>query len=735
MNRSEMNTIESETLYEHLPLGSDETLKGDAPNAIGIAEKDHYFVEPTLRTEETIPPWKAPISIISAPGAVGKSALAKNISARGSVYLWDLARLNLGLGSFMGIIAESFGADRLEPIVDNLSSGKELFVLDAFDEAELKEGFGRIERLVQECWKVVSKSKNTSLVFLARTRTAENLAAAIELASLSDEEHSRQNPCSVLEIDYFNESKSMKFIDSEIRRISNSKGDHNILERYESHKEPFDKAIESVFTSAAESFRVEDNIWKNHEVRSFLGYAPVLQAISKYMTDPEHGNFHEIRKNIEDNKVGPEEADITTSLVVDLLEREMLKVQNRIREKTDDEIENKYINKIYTPQEQLKRILLYARKGNNEKTNAPPDTKELTPDVPGKLLVEYHESLYSFVSQHPFVKDKEFTSPAFRDYLYAEALKWGNLNLQKLARNILVGSEYTPTPLLLWFYKEEGRNLVNAKDIGIIYESFSSRDSAFNEQSCVEIYPRENQERDKLHEATFIRLDKDGFDKNTSYNFKVRPENDKPEILFPRRIENAIVYVNGKVILGNESNEVDITDSEIISESISLRSTSVVAKCRTEGHSVLITADEFDSPPQNVEVTKFGDGELVVQWPGAHRHPWHDFHRDIQNFEDATYSHAFSALRRILLCFRRDRRDDLARYDDYVDKVVVGKSSIKEDMIEYLIDKEVIYHENSMYKVNVNKLSNYDISWSAIHRGESYDQISDFLESFLSQIS
>jgi len=727
-----MDKIRASTLYDEIPAGSEEELEDEAPEAISISEDDQYFVEPVLKTDDAVEPWATPITIISAPGAVGKTSLAENISARNSVYLWDLARLNLGLGSFTGIITESFGVDRLKPIVDKLAKGEETFVFDAFDEAELKEGFGRIEELIKECWRKVGCSDRTSLIFLARTKTADNLETAIRLFSEMEAGPSREHPCSRVEINYFNEERAKAFIDSEVSRLSDREEDDNIQQKYNSYKDPFYSAVDSIFESAAKSLRVETDIWSEGQVKSFLGYAPVLQAITRYLIDPSHGNFYKIRKKVKDKEVGSEEADITTNLIEELLDREKIKVQERIKETVDENIEERHVSKLYKPGEQLRRILLYIndREGGGLEKSA--DTKDLTPDIPGGLVSQYHSSLESFVSQHPFIKAKTFTSPAFRDYLYAEALKWGSAtDLQEIARSTLISSEYTPTPLLMWFYDEPDRDIVRPKDVGIMYESFSSRDSAFEEDSYVEIYPRRRNEEDKVHNAAFVRLDQEG-ETGSNYEFGIIPERGDLEVMFPRKVENASIYIDQKLILGSKSNRLVIEDSEIRAHEIELRSLSVVTKSMSKGQSVLITADSFSSPLQNVDVSKFGDGDVAVQWPGSNGHPWHDFSQDIQNSEEATYSQSFSALRRILLCFRRDKRQDLARHEDYVEGVAINNVSVKEEMFRYLLKEGIVYYDSPFYKININELSNNEINWSALQSGDPHGQVSDFLESFLS---
>jgi hypothetical protein len=156
----------------------------------------------------------SPFLIISAPGAVGKSALARHIGAIHGHFVWDLAKLKLGDNSFVGTIAQCFGPSKLPEVLQALVSGKECFVLDAFDEAEILSGWERVETFIEEIWSFVRQSPCLTIVLLARSETASTIALALEI--LADE----KRPYLLLEIDYFDEANASQFVGKQVERLA-----------------------------------------------------------------------------------------------------------------------------------------------------------------------------------------------------------------------------------------------------------------------------------------------------------------------------------------------------------------------------------------------------------------------------------------------------------------------------------------------------------------------------------
>lgn len=141
---------ELDELLNRLPNGTQLPLKANADPALSIPMLSFQFIRPPLKEEELFENTNVPIIVVSAPGAVGKSALAQYIAEQKLCPLWDLSKLTLGTNTFQGTLARSYDLRQLPQVVDDLASGKILFVLDAFDEVEIISGWQRVEEFLNE---------------------------------------------------------------------------------------------------------------------------------------------------------------------------------------------------------------------------------------------------------------------------------------------------------------------------------------------------------------------------------------------------------------------------------------------------------------------------------------------------------------------------------------------------------------------------------------------------------
>ena len=107
-------------------------------------ESDIYkYVEPSFVEAENM--YNAKFILFSAPGATGKSALAKYVCFNRNGIYWDLPDNKVAEYSFQGAISEAVGFENLSNFVEKLKNGKTFLVIDAFDEAEAGSGRTGIE--------------------------------------------------------------------------------------------------------------------------------------------------------------------------------------------------------------------------------------------------------------------------------------------------------------------------------------------------------------------------------------------------------------------------------------------------------------------------------------------------------------------------------------------------------------------------------------------------------------
>src|SRR5262249_36551702 len=117
----------------------------------GVEEPAQFprFVAPTLK-ESTAPRQGATsVVLISAPGAVGKTTLAREIAFRIGSPLWHLGQVNVGHEFMTGAIARAFGDAEYSRVKGELRGGKRALVLDGLDEARLRAGQQNFEAFLE----------------------------------------------------------------------------------------------------------------------------------------------------------------------------------------------------------------------------------------------------------------------------------------------------------------------------------------------------------------------------------------------------------------------------------------------------------------------------------------------------------------------------------------------------------------------------------------------------------
>ncbi len=307
-------------LLEMLPRGTSAALESNHSAAI-YRPSDYsarmYVRAPLLK--EDVPPdgAKPPFVIISAAGAMGKSALARYIAYEKGAHVWDVSRLTLGTNTFRGTLAESFSINALPALFDDLRNGRILFVLDALDEAEIASGWQRVEIFLSEIYGFVKDAAQTCIVLIARNDTAQYIKWYLD-------DLTQGSPSCYIgyRIDYFVENQAEDFI----KHFISASG----REALPSLKQATQTIFEKFYRTLSEERHDERDFgkyWQDHRVRSFLGYAPVLQAIANFLS--EYRNYMEVIAHFSARNG----AQLVCEIIESLLEREQGKLVERLRDR------------------------------------------------------------------------------------------------------------------------------------------------------------------------------------------------------------------------------------------------------------------------------------------------------------------------------------------------------------------------------------------------------------------
>ena len=659
-----------------------------------IVEKEHDAIKMITESPIYIPPLfkeireigQTPYILISAPGAVGKTTLAQYLAHTKKAFYWDLSKLKLGDGSFLGVLAEYFGSENLPRILDQLLRGEISILIDAFDEAEIISGWEGVEKFLRDLHKFCKNSKRPHIVFFSRSETAE-------LIQLTLEDLEGLESYGMFEIDYFDEMGARKFIEYHL--------ENNEDIQFKQHPIPYKGSVDLIFQTIANGLEnSKGEIWDSDIIRSFLGYAPVLQTIASYLNG---ANYNEVNSKLTSSSGTQQGVKVIANFVEELLLREQKKMANRINELSRGISLN--MDEIYTPEEQIAYISQYIGVNN---TFAP----KVPDNIPNSIKSDYIESVINFLPNHPFIRKRKFSSPAFRDFILGELLS--HEKLENFCLAIIKSRKFALTPLFAFFYAQKNNNCCKGSHAGFIYESACAKQGY--DQNHIQTLVKESSEKKYLLEI----FSEDQNDPNNII-LECNINNEQP-LTFVRRLSNAIIEIDGPIVLGSYEPSIELSEVEIISDKITLSAKELIFASKNEGR-VVLKSNKFESPDFNFSISKKGSPHIAIDWPGAEAYPWSDYKTDISlsDFEDVR--NELYSLKRILMPFRKHGRDTWARFKPYIDDKIVGGSSDRKKMLEYLLEEEILVRKpaDNKYFLEEDSLNNKGINWGDL-RNLKYNQ-------------
>jgi hypothetical protein len=204
-------------------------------------------------------PFKLPLLLISAPGAVGKSTLARQIAFEtGAVYV-DLAKAEpVGSNTLIGGLVKS-------RLYEGWQAGTVGILIDGLDEARLRvtqEAFEAFLRDINQ----LSHGRSVPIILFGRTGAIQEAWFVL-------------SGTAVLEIGYYGPEASADFAEA-LLRVARPGSPYAATER---------KAIELLLSRLREQTEIDGD--------RFAGYAPVLQAVAQRVI--QEGNANALVAEIE----------------------------------------------------------------------------------------------------------------------------------------------------------------------------------------------------------------------------------------------------------------------------------------------------------------------------------------------------------------------------------------------------------------------------------------------------
>ncbi|WP_162800691.1 hypothetical protein [Acidibrevibacterium fodinaquatile] len=597
--------------------------------------------------DDGIDPYRSAIILVSAPGAVGKSTLARQIAFETRAVYVDLANAEpVGSNTLVGGLVKS-------GLYTDWQNGNVGVLIDGLDEARLRvtqEAFEAFLRDVDQ----LSRGRSMPTVLFGRTGAIQDAWLVLTDAA-------------VLEIGYYGPEAAADFVEA-LLRAKNPDGAHAATER---------EAIELLLLRLRDQTEVDGD--------RFAGYAPVLQAVAERVI--QEGNAGALVAEI---KAGVQ--PVTLHAVVSaILERERGKLRPLPFSNPS------LMEALYSADEQLDHLiaLIYQL--------PPPGMDDLSPED-ARI---YDAALKTWVPEHPFLGGRNVPSSAVFDAVIAvRALKRDESAELALTRELARGAA-SANPFLAEFYAPQAKGgeltFLPPQHIGIIYSSLRARLSLGDTASLFVEGPEEGPEDEILRAEVEITLGRRGSDR-AQY---VRFESDQTgPIRLGVQVEDIDITVpHTKVEIGPGSEALLIAPISVQCETLVITANRLIvetAKDRRDA-AVFLEATHYEGTITSVPVMH-GEVSLSASWPGARAHPWTSFATNSSPVSDPRIEEALRRLRKFVIAFRSHSKGSLARYRDKLDHARMTKGSGRA-VLDLLLSEHVLSIAGSMYVLDPDRLA------------------------------
>lgn len=680
-----------DAVLDQMGSGSVFELTKNHPNAVCVDFPDEMYIKPTLIDMHTTRDSK--LFLFSAPGATGKSALSRYIARKKHALVWDLSKEQIANHSFSGMLVKSLGNSLFSVFTDGLCSGESILVIDALDEAEMISGRIAVETLLEDLRNVVSDAKMPNIALCARTETAHFIR----------EYYSKTEsflPISQYEISFFEDSNAIDFITQKIQQ-----------------KKTITKVTQDWIKAQFQEIR---RLLGGDEtaIRSFIGYAPVLEALAVFF-DSEPNTMQLLQQTDR----AENSTEVFNKVIHHILLREQAKVVSGLKTRCEHEYPGfTQWDSVYSIEEQVVRLAGFLSLGVSEYNDYP------IPGLPREIAQEYANVMASFLKDHPFIRQYEeqetvwadFAGPAFRDFTLARLLNMSDFEF--FAQDYMQSHARTarfPSHLFFDFYKYFSKGQLRKEHFAYLYDAHKARATASVVSS---VYVE--QVEDEIY-CTFTQINPVKTQNKHISEFVVH---DDKEGLRITQLHNAFIDVDGDIILGNGSDDAAVSNATIKCKRFVANSPCILLSGTCDGKTMLISSDGIDTsryPNVRFEIRVDDAESLKVSAPNIN--DWFKLHPYKYVFEDETQVDIIKfeyAVKSILKHFRKHGKDAPGRHFELIKNVVVGSSALKGLVLEFLIARGIIFQDNKdmrQYKLNNERLEALGVNWGKLSQNSTPD--------------
>ncbi len=662
----------------------------------------------------------AGVVLLTAPGAMGKSAAARAIASALRAPLVDLSKLRVGSNSLTGLLTQVLGWGQAPSFIQALQQGAATIVLDGLDEAQLASGRDNFEAFLGDIRNLLASGQGVGqVVMLGRPDAVETTYYGLATIGLEPQR---------VELAPLSLEQSCDLIDSALDARTVAGRTFTV---HRTHRMPFGELRDRLFRDIGVALTGDDTWstgvhWQVSE--GFLGYPPVLLALAERLAVENPAAEIGQTLNASDEKVtaGSAQGDLLRGIVEWILDRESGKVQRQMIASLGIGEGDKRGAVMYLREEQALRLIRHVSQVDFD-IAAPAALAPLERAV-------YEEQIGDFVPDHPFLSGSLISNVVFSDYARAFAVTSPSEPLHLGQRGQLLGALPAVGPFFASFVhalaRFEGGPAVISEDLVsdlIRSNAAASRGSGFATYNHIGDSASLTLQADSLATAP---------GGGEAQEFQVGDPDGVLELESP--LARALVITEHGVVLSAANGTFTAGPGTVISAgSIEIggelfETFGVNAQARREFGCFMIASDVTHDA--KLRVSAHPPSDLIISWPQPW-HQWKPYARQIR-FDRSALSPRLSqqvllGLRRILTGFHSSVQDDPSAYCEKFERFAVGTNPVFQTTLAVLMNIGIVAREGQLYRLRLEVLSRFGVSYAALHG-------SDFaatLEPLLAEVS
>jgi len=342
-------------------------------------------------------PFAAEVIFVVASAAVGKSTMARQLSAGGAIPMLNLAEVPVSTGSLKSLVSD------LKRSVDPLQAfhaGNLPIIIDALDEGRLLSGETGFESFLQTTGELLLQDRSVAnrpkLVVLGRHESIADADIGLQLGGAGITTRT-------FHVGSFGETSARRLIDAYARAGTASTA------AYLSNPKPVEELISAYFGAIEAALGLDSGtLWTNERGRAFAGYAPVLAALGSLLAKID--NFPQVTTRLK-TKGANEAWGVIETVLEEILTRERGKFCDQLAKR----IAALVPAEAYDAREQLNLLVAHIHRepvGGSARVNLSP-----------KDLQTYLTMAEQSVAEHPFIRQREPSNDVLGSVILAHAIR------------------------------------------------------------------------------------------------------------------------------------------------------------------------------------------------------------------------------------------------------------------------------------------------------------------------